>query len=307
MAGCRRAAALIPRGRIPAESSAQTQTGWDRSRPFVYTAQDAGCRNWFDLGSLAGLSLLWTGSVRLRPNRRSQLSRPAQAPACPEGRLFLRSRGKEGFRAGFAGARAFSPEQKQCRQRWPRGYSRWPALVVVYVARARPRAIKLRGEPQIETSALNHLDPCPYSCRLASRINRCAWPIRMRRLFPPPKKGDKLFRCALQLPSRRVSRNSSSYQLTCAVGLRRQKSARGMSLRSRSPAMVLPQRLLNLVQHLHPFGVGMPFPEHQKTLTANTAMKLSVPVRLPAQHLHVLPLEPFSPKEHPSTFCFRLD
>jgi hypothetical protein len=47
-----------------------------------------------------------------------------------------------------------------------------------------------------------------------------------------------------------------------------------------------PQRFLDLVQHLHSFGVGLPFPEHQKTLPANTAMKLSVSVCFPAQHLH---------------------
>jgi hypothetical protein len=47
-----------------------------------------------------------------------------------------------------------------------------------------------------------------------------------------------------------------------------------------------PQCLLDFVQHLHPFGVRMTFPEHQKTLTANTAVKLSIPVSFPAQHLH---------------------
>ncbi len=122
----------------------------------------------------------------------------------------------------------------------------------------------------------------------------------------PAFRGPKPFRGALQLPSGRPSRYPSTYQFARAAGLRRQKPARWMSLRSGSRTMLPPQRLLDFVQHLHAFGVRLPFPEHQKTLTANTTVKLSIPVSLSAQHLHVLPLEPFSPK-HPSTFCYRPD
>jgi hypothetical protein len=58
-----------------------------------------------------------------------------------------------------------------------------------------------------------------------------------------------------------------------------------MRLCSRTTAVLLPQRLLNLAENRSPLRTRLPLPEKDKSLAANAAMQFCVAVRALAKYL----------------------
>ena len=108
-----------------------------------------------------------------------------------------------------------------------------------------------------------------------SQIDRC-----------PAVSRVQLVRCELELPGRCASQDSCTRKFTLTIRMRCQKPSLRVCFRSGSCAVLPPQRLLDVVHYLCPLSVTLPFPEQHKTKSTDAAMKLRVPIRPSAQHLH---------------------
>jgi hypothetical protein len=51
-------------------------------------------------------------------------------------------------------------------------------------------------------------------------------------------------------------------------------------------AVLIAQSLLYLAEHFLALGAGLPLPEHHEAQAAHAAMRLGVPLRTLAEHLH---------------------
>lgn len=83
----------------------------------------------------------------------------------------------------------------------------------------------------------------------------------------------------LERPTRRMTVNCGSRPHIGTVPLRNQKAAPGMRFRPLLVAMVMTQRVLNLLHCLNPFFTRLPLPEHYESLSAHAAMCLCISTR----------------------------